>query len=90
MQEDGNDATATHTSWEVAKANFPLLVDVSISIALSCLLLLVETVHYLVKFSQHRDIFICDFLGAIKVCQRQLYHCISTCNLFLISMHLNR
>ena len=36
MQEDGNDATATHTSREVAKANFSLLLDVSISNALSC------------------------------------------------------
>ena len=62
-----------HTSRKVAKANFPLLVDVSISIAFSCLLLLVEMVHYLVKFSQQWYIFICDFLGAIKVCQVQLY-----------------
>jgi hypothetical protein len=73
MQEDSKDATTPHASREVAKTNFSLLVDVSVPIALTCFLPLLETVHYLVKFSQQRDIFICDYLGAVKVCQGQLY-----------------
>jgi hypothetical protein len=73
MQEDSKDATTPHASRELAKTNFSLLVDVSVPIALTCFLPLLETVHYLVKFSQQRDIFICDYLGAVKVCQGQLY-----------------
>jgi hypothetical protein len=73
MHEDSMDSTTTHISRESAKANYDLLVDISIPIALACFLPLLETVHCLVKFSQERDIFICDYLAAVKVYQLQLY-----------------
>ena len=40
-------------------------------------------VHYLVKFFQQRDIFICDYLAEIKVCHGQLYTLYMTSNLHL-------
>jgi hypothetical protein len=73
MHQDGLDGTSTSAAREVAIGNFNLLVDISIPIALAGFLPLLETVHYLVKFSQQQDIFICDYLAAVKVCQGQLY-----------------
>jgi hypothetical protein len=73
MHQDGLDGTSTSAAREVAIGNYNLLVDISIPIALAGFLPLLETVHYLVKFSQQQDIFICDYLAAVKVCQGQLY-----------------
>jgi hypothetical protein len=73
MQEDSCDCTSTFASRESSRANLELLLDISVPVALTCFLPLLETVHYLVKFSQQRDVFICDYLAAVKVCQGQLY-----------------
>jgi hypothetical protein len=73
MQEDSLDSTSTFASRESSRANLELLLDISVPIALTCFLPLLETLHYLVKFSQQRDVFICDYLAAVKVCQGQLY-----------------
>jgi hypothetical protein len=32
-----------------------------------------ETLHYLVRYSQQWNVFICDYLAVVKVCQGQLY-----------------
>jgi hypothetical protein len=55
------------------KVNFELLYDVNLLISLSCLLLMLETIHALIKFAQKWDGFVCDFVAAIKICQGQLY-----------------
>lgn len=34
---------------------------------------LLETIHFLVIFSHQCDIFICDYLAVVEVCQGQLY-----------------
>jgi hypothetical protein len=52
MQEDNLDCTSTFASRESARTNLQLLLDISIPMALTCFLPLLETVHYLVKFSQ--------------------------------------
>jgi hypothetical protein len=73
MHEDSIDSTTTHISRESTKANYDLLVNISIPIALACFLPLLKTIHCLVKFSQERDIFICDSLATVKIYQLQLY-----------------
>jgi hypothetical protein len=73
MQEDSLDSTSTFASCESSRANLELLLDISVPVALMYFLPLLETIHYLVKFSQQRDVFICDYLAAVKVCQGQLY-----------------
>ena len=40
---------------------------------MTALLPLLEAIENLVSFAQKRDVYICDFLGALKVCQGQLY-----------------
>jgi len=58
----------------VAKAgnNFDLLVDVEVLLSLACFIPLENVVHSLMKLSQTLDIFICDFLQIVKVCQQEL------------------
>jgi hypothetical protein len=38
-----------------------------------CLLPLFECINSLVKFAQSRNVFICDFVGALTICQAQLF-----------------
>jgi hypothetical protein len=40
---------------------------------MAALLPLIEALDSLITFSQKRDVFICDFIGAVKVCEGQLY-----------------
>jgi len=48
-------------------------VDVSLLLALACLMLLSEIVHALIKFFQKRNVFVCGYVATIKVCKPQLY-----------------
>jgi hypothetical protein len=52
--------------------NFDLLVDIEVLLSLACFIPLLDAVYYLIKLSQARDIFICDFMQAITVCQEEL------------------
>jgi hypothetical protein len=40
---------------------------------LSCFLSLLEVVNALIKFVHGRDVFICDFVVIVKVCQSHLF-----------------
>jgi hypothetical protein len=57
----------------IAKHDFELFYDVNLLIYLSFLLPMLETIHVLIKFAQKKDVFVCDFITAIKICQKQLY-----------------
>jgi hypothetical protein len=53
-----------------AKVNFELLYDVNLFISLSCLVpCMLKIVHALIKFAQNRDVFVCDYVNIIKICQ---------------------
>ena len=45
-----------------------LLVDMKVLLSLACFIPLLDVVYYLIKLFQACDIFICDFMQAIKVC----------------------
>jgi hypothetical protein len=47
-------------------------VDIKVPLSLACFIPLLDVVYYLIKLSQACDIFICDFMQAIKVCQEEL------------------
>jgi hypothetical protein len=53
--------------------NLDLLCDLHILLGLFCLLPLLEVVNVLITFVQGKDVFICDFVAAIKICQIYLY-----------------
>jgi hypothetical protein len=52
--------------------NFDLLMDIEVLLSLACFIPLLDVVHYLIKLFQARDIFMCDFMQAIKVCHEEL------------------
>jgi hypothetical protein len=65
MLEDQDDV-------ETAKASFHHLIDVQIVISLSCLISMLKCLHSLIQLGQKRDIFICDYLSALKRCQAKI------------------
>jgi hypothetical protein len=50
-----------------------LLCDPTCLLGMAALLPLIEALDTLITFSHKRDVFICDFIGAVKVCEGQLY-----------------
>jgi hypothetical protein len=56
-----------------AAHNLMLLCDVSTLLALPSLLPLLESVNSLITFSQSRNVFVFDYVAAIKICQAELY-----------------
>jgi hypothetical protein len=53
---------------DTAKTSFHHLIDVQIVISLSCLVPMLKCLHSLMQLGQKRDIFICDYLSALKRC----------------------
>jgi hypothetical protein len=51
------------------KVNFELFCDVKLLISPFCMLPMLETIHGVIKFAQKGDIFVCDYVVAIKICQ---------------------
>jgi hypothetical protein len=54
------------------EANFDYLVDLEVLLSLCCIMPLLNAVNRLIKLLQARDVFICDFLEALKLCQQDL------------------
>ena len=55
-----------------AKSNFDYLVDIEDLLSLSYIMPLLNIVHQLIKLSHAKDVFICDFLAALKLNQQDL------------------
>ncbi len=56
-----------------AELNYEKLCDFQVLLGLSCILPLLESIHALVKFAQMKDVYVCDLVAAIKVCQGDIY-----------------
>jgi hypothetical protein len=57
-----------------ATTNFEHLVDLDMLLSLFCIILFLEYVHNLIKFFQHNNNFVCNFVSAMKIFQAQLYY----------------
>ncbi len=57
-----------------AKMNYEHLCDLQILLGLACILSLLELVHVFIKFVQMKDVFMCNLMVIIKVCQGDLYN----------------
>jgi hypothetical protein len=57
-----------------AKQNYEHLCDLQILLELVYILPLLEFVHALIEFAQMWDVFVCDLVAAIKVCQGDMYN----------------
>jgi hypothetical protein len=49
------------------------LLDPYLALGMTCLLPLLECINSLVKFAQRRNVYICDFVAALTMCQGQLF-----------------
>ena len=56
----------------VAATNFDYFSNIEVLLSLSCFIPILNVVHCLIKLSQACDIFICDFLQVVKLCQPDL------------------
>lgn len=73
LAEESKDAEATRRQCASACALLALFLDVSVDVALSCFLPLLQIVNSLVKFGPKKGHFHLRFLDDVKVCQGQLY-----------------
>ncbi len=74
------------------KSNLCLLINVQMLLRLNAIMPLLEVVHSLIKFSQLCDVFVCDFMAIMKICELGMYiKCIVKTNLFskVISFELS-
>lgn len=53
---------------ESAKTSFQYLIGVQIVIFVSCLIPMLKSLHHLMQLGQKRDVYICDYLDALKQC----------------------
>ncbi len=53
--------------------NYINLCDFQVFLGFACILLLLEFVHVLMKFAQMTNIFVCNLVIVIKVCQSDIY-----------------
>ncbi len=56
------------------KLNYEHLCNLQILLVLACILHLLKFVHAFVKFAQVQDMFVCDLVVAVKVCQVDLFN----------------
>jgi hypothetical protein len=56
---------------DVAWKNLNSLCDVEVILRLHCILLLLKCVHTLMKVTQNKNVFVCDFVKIVKVAQHQ-------------------
>jgi hypothetical protein len=56
-----------------AKKNISLLLDVATLLVLPCIIFLLEAVESLIKFAHVRNVFVYDFIEAVKIYQAKLY-----------------
>jgi hypothetical protein len=56
-----------------AKLNYENLCDFQVLLGLVCILPLLEFVHAFIKFAQMKDVYMCDLVAIIKVCQGDIY-----------------
>lgn len=58
---------------KTAQTNLEFLVDVQTLLGLACLMPMLEEINRFIKFAQSRNIFVCDFVAALRHCQTELF-----------------
>jgi hypothetical protein len=58
-------------------------------LGLNAIMLILEAIHFLIKFARLRDMFVCDSIAIVKICERVVYHmycdsqCCFQCGMFI-------
>jgi hypothetical protein len=58
---------------EVARPTLEFLCDAEVVLGLMCIRPTLEVINDLIKFAQNHDTFVCDFVGAMKMCCTNLH-----------------
>jgi len=58
---------------KLAQKNLDLLCDLELLLNLPCILPMLEVVHTLIIYVQRRDVFICEFINAMKSVEAELH-----------------
>ncbi len=58
---------------EPIKANLLNLCDIDMILSLLCILPMLESMNGLMKFMHIKDVFLCDYIVIIKICQGDMY-----------------
>jgi hypothetical protein len=56
------------------KSNLSLLTNVETLLGLNAVTSMLKAVHSLIKFAQLKDIYVCDFIVLVKICEGDVYH----------------
>jgi hypothetical protein len=56
-----------------AKSNLFLLTNVGTLLGLNTMMLMLQVIHSLIKFAQLKNIFVCDFIVVVKICEKDVY-----------------
>jgi hypothetical protein len=65
--------TTNSANVESAKANLLNLCDIDMIFGLPCILPMLESMNGLMKFAHGKDVFVCDYIIFVKICQGDLY-----------------
>jgi hypothetical protein len=63
---------ADNGSMEATRTNLVNLCDIGTVLGFLCILPMLEFVNALMKFAQDKDIFVCDYIAIVKICQANL------------------
>ncbi len=58
---------------DFAKSNLCLLTNVETFMGLDVIMPLLKIVHFLIKFAQLHDMFMCDFIAIVQICEGDVY-----------------
>ncbi len=53
--------------------NLSFFCQLELILSLHAIFLLLDSVHTLIKFPQSYDVFMCDFINVMKICQLEFY-----------------
>ncbi len=51
-----------------------MLCDLELILALPCLMPMLEVIHTFIKYAQHQDVFIVNFVDAMNSAEAELFH----------------
>jgi hypothetical protein len=63
-----------HDKTKFAHENLEMLCDLELILALPCLMPMLEVIHTFIKYAQHQDAFIVNFVNAMNSIETELFH----------------
>jgi len=65
---------SNHDKTKFAHENLEMLCDLELILALPCFMPMLEVIHIHIKYAQHQDAFIINFVDAMNFVEAELFH----------------